>query len=114
MSKTESLKKMVSKLTPEERAIVVALLTPHTEPIDLDKLHEEYSFDESFPKELNTLYADEHKRLFLASVEEGKVYDLHMVTLKEALEWYVRCAPFSTSGSGSVELLCELAAKQLK
>jgi hypothetical protein len=73
-----------------------------------------YQFNEDFPKEPNTLFADKDNQLFLGYVEEGKVSDVEEVTLTEALDWWCRCLGFSVGGSGSVELLCKLASQRMK
>jgi hypothetical protein len=100
-------------LTPNQRELLAAARRPVPETfVPKDYI---YQFGEIFPQEPNTLFATKDKRLFLGNVVEGgKINDLHEVSLKEALEWYVRCAPFSNEGSGTVELLCEMAAKAFK
>lgn len=103
---------------------------PHTapRPIDPKTLTREFCFDDRFPSEYNSLFVC-GDRLFLADTEgandiwrspfrlpfsEAVASDFHEISLKQALEWYVRCDPWSHSSEGTVSLLCKLAAERLK
>ena len=105
-----------------------AALMPAVEPFDASKFEHVYSFDEVFPQELNTLFADKDRRLWLTDgtsekIHRGKEYvplkealrgEFKEITLREALAWYARCEPFSCSGTGAITLLCEMAAEKFK
>lgn len=87
-------------------------------------------FGEQFPREHNGLFVDKSGRLFLAEastsgesilrdrvpvpIAKARRSEFKGVSLKDALAWYARCNHWSTESSGSVELLCEMAAKKLE
>jgi hypothetical protein len=91
----------------------------------------QFEFDARWDHERNGLFMDGSGRLFLADVcyggESISVHGMKVpveqadpscfepVTLKEVMEWYLRCSPWSTSSTGDLAfLLCRLAVNKLK
>jgi len=71
-----------------------------------------YQFDNEFPCDPNTLFA-ENERLFLATVVDEKIEEIEEVSLVEVLEWYALLTPIGFDASGSIHSLCSMAAKEL-
>jgi hypothetical protein len=99
-----------------------------------DSLEMVYHFQTRFPNEDNGLLADENKNLYLAVVshhdgrdwiedydsggwktlEQADKLDLgDPVSIDEALSWFARCDEWSTDSTGSMALVCEMAAEAL-
>ncbi len=89
------------------------------------------SYEEHWPTQYNTLLMDGQKHFYLADSEhDDTVQDakfpyeniplskvtrsmINQVTVKEALEWYALVNDFSMGSIGSVQELCEAAARRL-
>jgi hypothetical protein len=119
--------KQPRKLSANQIALLAAALTPPVEKFDATKLEHVYSFDEEFPQEPNTLWADKDNRLYFTEGNDNHIDrggesiplkdalqgEFRETSLRDALSWYARCQHFSGSGVGTAELLCQLAAEAL-